>query len=352
MLLHNLGGLFTGDASAPVAEADTVGVRDGLIVAPVADDPDRLDAGGGWAMPGLWDGAQNLYFGDHTPVLSATGALAASVGFGVTSVAAVHAAAVPGAAATARFQRELAVLTMKSWAHERPGGLKVHASTVTGHPGWDAADLADLAACGADLLLLPASLPAKDALGLAGAGREAGLRIGLLLDDGPGGADAAALDEVLEQARPELATPVNAAGLAPEVVDRLVEAEGCALGLVLAGDLAVAARIARACADRGEPGRPFLGTGLPGGRGVLPAGLALLMDVLGSMASLEPGLVIAMASGNVARAFQRPGGVLMPGQPADVVVLSESGGFVSPWLRRPAATLVNGYVAATGEGQV
>lgn len=350
MLLDNLGGLFTGDAGAPVAGAAALDVRDGLIAAPAGSDgAERLDARGGWAMPGLWDGALNLYFGDHTPTLSATGALAASVGFGVTSVVAAHAAAVPGAVPAARFQRELAVLTMRSWVHERPSGLHVHTGVVSGHPDWDAEDLEDLAACGADLLLLPVALPPERALRLAGAGRAAGLRIGLRLD-GAGDVDPAALDELLAGARPELATPVNAVGLAPEVVDRLLEARGCAIGLVLAGDLAVAARVARACVDRGEPGRPFLGSGTPDDRGVLPAGMALLIDVLGSMTGLEPGLVVAMASGNVARAFGRPGGLLACGQPADVVVLGGAGGFVSPWLRRPAATLVDGHPNGTGQG--
>lgn len=350
MLLDNLGGLFTGDADAPVAAGVALGVRDALIAAPAAGDgAERLDARGGWAMPGLWDGALNLYFGDHTPTLSATGALAASVGFGVTSVVAAHAAPVPGAVPAARFQRELAVLTMKSWVHDRPSGLHVHTGAVTGHPDWGAEDLQDLAACGADLLLLPVSLPPGEALRLAEAGRAAGLRIGLRLD-GASVVDPKALDELLAEARPELATPVNAVGLPAEVVDRLLAARGCALGLVLAGDLAVAARVARACVDRGEPGRPFLGSGTPDDRGVLPAGMALLVDVLGSMAGLEPGLVVAMASGNVARAFGRPGGLLVPGQPADVVVLGGAGGFVSPWLRRPAATLVDGHPNGTGQG--
>jgi enamidase len=340
MLLHNLGGVFTGDASAPTADQDAIAVADGLIVAPgAADAAERLDAGGGWAMPGLWDGAQNLYFGDHTPEFSATGALAASVSFGVTTVVAVHAAAVPGAGPGARFQRELAVLTIKSWLHERPGGLHVHTNTVLGHPDWDADDLQDLAACGADLLLLPVSLQPEDALRLAKTGRETGFRIGLWLESA---ATAAAVDELLAAARPELATPVNRPGLAQNVVSQLVNSGGCALGLTLAGDLQVAARVAGACVERGAPWRPFLGSGMPDDRGVMPAGLALFIDVIGALTGLEPGLVVAMATGNVARAFGRPGGVLAPGQPADVVVTG-GGGFASPWLRRPAATLVGGY---------
>jgi enamidase len=340
MLLHDLGGVFTGDATAPTVALDTLAIAGGLIAADGrAAGDERLDAAGGWAMPGLWDGAQNLYFGDHTPTLSATGALAATAGFGVTSVIALHPAAVPGAVPEARFQRELAVLTMKSWTVERPGGLRVHASTVLGHPGWDADDLQDLAACGASLLLLPAALPAEDASRLAKTGRETGLRIGLWLDPA---ATPAAVDELLATVRPELATAVNAPGLAPDVVGLLTDADDCALGLTLAGDVQVAAQVARRCADSDRPWRPFLGTGMPDDRGVMPAGLALFIDVLGALTGLDPGLVVAMATGNVARAFGQPGGLLGPGQPADVVVLAGAG-FTSPWLRRPAMTLVGGY---------
>lgn len=357
LLLHNLGGVLTGDAAAPTAATDAVAVRDGVLVAPgepaqagPAEVAERVDARGGWVMPGLWDGACHLYFGDHTPELSATGALAASVGFGVTSVVAAGPAPVPGAAPTARFQRELAVLTMKSWVHDRPRGLHVHCGAVTAHPRWGAEDLQDLVASGADLLLLPVAIAPGDLVRLAKSGRAAGMRVGLKLDGAATIGDAL-LDELIGEVRPELATPVNAAGLPAGVTDRLLEAAGCALGLVLTGDLAVAARVARACVERGEPGRPFLGSGTPDRRGVLPAGMALLVDVLGAMAGLEPGPVVAMASGNVARAFGRPGGLLGPGQPADLVVLAGGeGGFVSPWLRPPSATLVNGQPDPTGQG--
>src|SRR5262249_50731046 len=157
------------------------------------------------------------------------------------------------------------------------GGLHVHAGAVAGHADWDAEDLTDLAVHGADLLMLPASLPFEDSLRLAAAGREVGLRIGLSLHDAEQ-LDLAVLDKVLAEVRPAIATSVNTAGLSADTVHRLVDADGCALGLVLAGDLAVATRVARACVERGEPVRPFLGTGLPDQRGVLPAGVPLFID--------------------------------------------------------------------------
>jgi hypothetical protein len=369
MLIHNLAGVVTGDAAAPTAAAGSVAVGDDGTIVAVGGQAGAgtdgtaaggsagarsIDARGGWVLPGLWDGSLNLYFGDHTPRLSATGALAASVGFGVTSVVAAGSAPVPGAARTARFQRELAVLTMKSWIHERPRGIHVHAGAVTAHPGWGAEDLGDLAACGADLLLLPVQLPADDAVRLAKSAKAAGLRVGLRLDgdgDGDGAAGAGALDELIGELQPELATPVNAVGLPAGMVDRLLEADGCRLGLVLAGDLGVASRVARACADRGQPERPFLGTGTPDERGVLPAGMPLFIEVLSGMARLPVALTVAMATGNVARAFGRRGGIVRAGEPADLAVLAAgTEAFVSPWRSRPMATLIDGQPDLTAQG--
>jgi hypothetical protein len=370
MLIHNLAGVVTGDAGAPTAAAGSVAVGDDGAIVAVGGQAGAgtagtagtapgdgagarsIDARGGWVLPGLWDGSLNLYFGDHTPRLSATGALAASVGFGVTSVVAAGSAPVPGAARAARFQRELAVLTMKSWIHERPRGIHVHAGAVTAHPGWGADDLGDLAACGADLLLLPVELPADDAVRLAKTARAAGLRVGLRLDgDGAGATGAGALDELIGELQPELATPVNAVGLPGGMVDRLLEAHGCQLGLVLAGDLGVATRVACACADRGEPERPFLGTGTPDERGVLPAGMPLFIEVLSGMARLPAALTVAMATGNVARAFGRRGGIVRAGEPADLAVLAAgTEAFVSPWRSRPMATLIDGQPDFTAQG--
>jgi hypothetical protein len=365
MLIHNLAGIVTGDAAAPTVSAGSVTVADDGTIAAVggsaaaagaAGDANAggdagasgtggsIDAHGGWVLPGLWDGWMHLYFGDHTPRFQAVGALASSVGFGVTTAVAAGPAPVPGAVRAARFQRELAVLTMKSWVHERPRGIHVHAGAVTAHPGWGADDLGDLAACDADLLLLPVELPAGDAARLAKTARVAGLRVGLRLDgEGAAAAGAAALDELLGEVRPTVATAVNAPGLPGAMLERLLEAEGCSLGLMLAGDLGVASQLARACADRGQPERPFLGTGTPDERGVFPAGMPLFIDVLSGLARLPAALTVAMATGNVARAYGRRGGIVRAGEPADLAVLAAgTEAFVSPWLMRPEATLIDG----------
>lgn len=352
MLLTNLGGVFTGDAAAPITRSETIAIHEGLFTESAggsgSDGGEHIDVGGAWVMPGLWDGAQHLYFGDHTPTFSAAGALAASVGFGVTTVVAVRPPAVPGAVPKARFQRELAVLGMKSWVHERPNSLHVHTGTVVGHREWDDEDLRDLAGCGAELLLLPAAATPTESLALAKAARDVGLRVGIALDDA-GSVDPSELHRVIDEVHPEVATPVNAAAVAPAVIDHLLD-QDCALGLVLAADLSVAARVARACVDRAQPHRAYLGSGLPDDRGVLPAALPLLIELLQSTTDLDIGQVIAMASGNVARAFGRRGGVIAAGQPADVVVLR--GATSLPWANRPTMTLIDGRLVAAAPGQV
>ena len=49
MLLHNLGGVFSGDASAPTADQDAIAISDGLIVAPGRRS--RRTRASGWTRP-------------------------------------------------------------------------------------------------------------------------------------------------------------------------------------------------------------------------------------------------------------------------------------------------------------
>jgi cytosine/adenosine deaminase-related metal-dependent hydrolase len=69
------------------------------------------------------------------------------------------------------------------------------------------------------------------------------------------------------------------------------------------------------------------------------------------MARLPAALTVAMATGNVARAFGRRGGIVRAGEPADLAVLAAgSEAFVSPWLARPVATLIDGRPDLTAQG--
>src|SRR4029078_1535960 len=84
---------------APRLAASAIAFEDGRIVsigAPTDDAGEVVEAGGAWAMPGLWDGAAALYFDDHEPQFSARGAIAAAVEFGTTTLVGSGRVRVPG----------------------------------------------------------------------------------------------------------------------------------------------------------------------------------------------------------------------------------------------------------------
>src|SRR4051812_31182142 len=87
--LRGLGGILTGDLTAPQRDESAIAFESGRIVsigAPSGDADEVVEAHGASAVPGLWDGAAALYFGDHEPEFSARGTIAAAVEFGTTTL--------------------------------------------------------------------------------------------------------------------------------------------------------------------------------------------------------------------------------------------------------------------------
>jgi cytosine/adenosine deaminase-related metal-dependent hydrolase len=81
--------------------------------------------------------------------------------------------------------------------------------------------------------------------------------------------------------------------------------------------------------------------------------MPLFLDVLAQTTSVHRDQLLATASGNVARAFGLPGGVLDVGAPADIVLIDPSpdgSGPGSAWTQSPAMTFIDGAVAWTAEG--
>jgi enamidase len=132
----------------------------------------------------------------------------------------------------------------------------------------------------------------------------------------------------------------------------LAETDEASVGLRLSDDVGEAASVICGAAETNDLHRVFLGTGLPGPGGVLPGGMALFMDILVRGTSIGREQLFAHASGNVARAFGLPGGVLDIGAPADVVLIEPAPDGSRPgsaWTRPPTMTFIDGVVAWTRE---
>ena len=348
--IRGLAGIVTGRIDRPRDNADTLIVDGGRIVGPDAVATDVIDARGRWAVPGGWDGSASLYYGDHEPTYSARGHVAGAVVHGTTTLVIGGPVAIPGWIGTPRSRRELAVLTIKSWRHDRPRGIKVVAGVVDADAGWDERDLTDLAAVGATTLMLSTAQSADDTRRLAGAARSVGLRTGLrVISDTVGGK---ALSSVLAAAQPDVV--VTSRDGSHTVVNRvLTSTHHASVGLLLTGELGEAAEAINAAADSDQLDRLFLGTGMPGRAGVLPGGLALFVDILERCTSIGRDRLLALASGNVARAFGLPGGVLEFGQPADLVLVDpaqDGRGPSSAWTNPPEMTMIDGVVAWSRDG--
>jgi enamidase len=76
----------------------------------------------------------------------------------------------------------------------------------------------------------------------------------------------------------------------------------------------------------GARARLLIGTDTPSGTGVLPRAMLRNVAFVSALGGIPPAEAIALASGCVARAHGIAGGVLAPGQPADIVLVGAIAG--------------------------
>jgi enamidase len=350
--IRGLAGIVTGRTEEPRRDITSLVLSEGVIAGPDAVADEYIDADGRWAVPGAWDGAAGIYFGDHEPRYSARGSLAGAVAFGTTTLVAGAPVPIPGWVGTPRSERERAILTIKSWKHDRPLGIKVVAGVVDADAGWDAPDFADLKANGASTIMVSSAFTSQDVRHLSDATRRAGLRVGFRVS--PGAVGQQTFSAMLAETSPNVVVLVGD-GSAAAALEVLADTPDASVGLLLTNEIGEAADVLRAAAESDQLHRIFLGTGLPGRGGVLPGGLALYIDVLARCTSIGRDRLMALASGNVARAFGLAGGVLEAGAPADLALVdpaADGAGPGSSWTHPPAMTVIDGAIAWSREGSL
>ena len=116
-----------------------------------------------------------------------------------------------------------------------------------------------------------------------------------------------------------------------------------ALQVVQAGNLRSALFILRIAREAGALARVCVASDTPTGTGVMPMGVLKSVCELSSLGDLAPEVVIALATGNNARAFRLAptSGTLAVGQPADLVVCEA-----------PAALLAADALTAIARGDI
>jgi enamidase len=135
ILIKNIGKIVSGKIEKPLADGDSIVVRDGVVeevgwgLQTKADGV--IDVNGMTVMPGLFDSHVHPVFGDFTPRQNTLGFIESSVHGGVTSMISAGEVHLPGRPrGDKEAAKALAVLAHKTFKNLRPLGAKVHAGAL------------------------------------------------------------------------------------------------------------------------------------------------------------------------------------------------------------------------------
>jgi enamidase len=351
--LVNIGALATGVLEAPRADAESLLVEDGRIRALGAASRTAagradvvIDCRGTSVMPGLIDSHCHVVLGDYTPRQKTVDFLDSYVHGGITSVVSagegVHA---PGRPHDAAASKAIAIAAAKCFEHFHPNGMKVNAGSVVLEPGLADADFVEMARHGVR--------HAKYGFGGYAHPRDGAPEVqraqthGLCVMSHSGGnsipGSSPITHDVLLHLRPDVCGHVNGGttSLDEDGLRTIVRETTMALQIVQAGNLRSALFILRLAQEAEALTRVCVASDTPTGTGVMPMGVLKSVCELASLGGLSPETVIALATGNNARAFRLTTGTLAVGQPADLVVCDA-----------PAASMASDALGAIGRGDI
>src|SRR5581483_6483756 len=141
VLIRNIGTIVSGDLAAPLIDADSVYIEDGLVREVGTDRGDAdtvIDANGLTLTPGLVDGHTHPVFGDYSPTQNSVGWMRAYLHGGITTIVSageLHLPGLPLDRPDPKLLRDLAVLYHRCTVGFRPGGLKIVGGTMLLTPG-------------------------------------------------------------------------------------------------------------------------------------------------------------------------------------------------------------------------
>ena len=353
--LVNIGVVASGVLAAPRLEAEAILVRDGRIAAigvasriGAAAADVVVDCRGTTVIPGLIDSHCHVVLGDYTPRQKTVDFLDSYVHGGITSVVSagegVHA---PGRPHDAAASKALAIAAAKCFEHFHPNGMKVNAGSVVLEPGLTDDDFAEMAKHGVR--------HAKYGFGGYAQPRDGEPEVrraqkhGLCVMSHSGGSSIPGSSpishEVLLLLRPDVCGHVNGGttSLDEAGIDRIIAESEMALQIVQAGNLRAALHIVKRAREAGALARVCVASDTPTGTGVMPLGVMKSVCELASLGDLPPEVVIALATGNNARAFRLAAGTgtLAVGAPADLVVCDA-----------PSASLAGDATTAIARGDI
>jgi len=353
----NIGTLISGDIRQPILHASSVYVEDGVIreIGTQRQADIVIDVRGATLAPGLWDAHHHPYFGEYSPRQEIFNTMAKTVRAGTTSVVSAGSGHQPGMylpseslpnvqahafsrrldparARDAIGTKALAIVMRKSWQSFRPHGIKCYAGTVIAEDGLTADDFAEMAEAGIQRVkfIRPVS-SVKDCERYRQWAHDHGMLTMTHTGNRSLIKEIESIGESLRVIRPDAALHVNGGPTPapPEDVDWIVRETPATLDLVFIGNMPLARRVLECVRERDELDRVVIGSDLPGGSGYVPGAILRTVALLSHLTDIPVAQLICMATGNTARNFGLPGGLIEPGQPADLVAWDPVDGSVT-----------------------
>lgn len=331
VLIKNVGLMLSGDVAAPILDADSILVEDGLIkqtgqglTAPAGAR--IIDAKGAAVAPGLIDSHCHVVLGDYTPRQQMQNFLDSSIHGGVTTAISAGEVHLPGRPKDPLGTKCLAILAAKSWAGFRPGGMKVLGGALILEKGLTEADIEECAQAGVKIvgeIGLGSVKEPQEAATMTRWAQARGMKV-MMHTGGTSipGSSVVGVNELLT-VRPDVVSHINGGptALSLEGAKRVIAESDFTLEIVQCGNMNRAAQVGQIIAERGEYGRVILGNDAPSGTGVVTLGILRNIAHLASMGGVAPELAVCMATGNTAKLYGLNRGVIAPGKEADLVFL-------------------------------
>ncbi|HEV8674601.1 MAG TPA: amidohydrolase family protein [Methylomirabilota bacterium] len=339
-VIRNIGQIVSGDIAAPLADGDTIVCVDGKIAqvgresALDTDGADTvIDAKGTTVAPGLLDSHIHPVFGDFTPRQRAMDFLDSELNGGVTTMISAGEVHLPGRPKDIVGLKALAIVAAKAYQNFRPNGAKIHAGAPILELGLAEADFAEMARAGVKLvgeIGLGSVRTGRDAAPMVKWAKQHGMTV-TIHTGGPSIAGSNPIDaETVLEADPHVVGHINGGttSMSPREIETLVGGTRMALEIVHCGNARTALHTLRVARDARAWDRIILGNDAPSGTGVVPLGILRTLALLVALGDCPPETALAMATGNTARVYGLPVGVIAAGREADLVVVDAPVGSV------------------------
>ncbi|MBI1959282.1 MAG: amidohydrolase family protein [Candidatus Rokubacteria bacterium] len=335
-VIRNIGQIVSGDIARPLLDGDCIVIQDGKIAAVGtgldADADTVIDARGTTVTPGLIDSHCHPVFGDFTPRQRTVDFIDSGLHGGLTTMISAGEVHLPGRPKDVVGLKALAIVAAKAYANLRPSGVKVHAGAPILELGLVEEDFAEMARAGVTLvgeIGLGSVRTGKDAAPMVRWAKKHGMTV-TIHTGGPSIAGSSPISaEVVLEADPHVVGHINGGttSMSERDIDSLVATE-MALEIVHCGNGKTALHTLGRAREARALHRIIIGNDAPSGTGVVPLGILRVIAHLTSLGGVSPEEAVCMATGNTARVYHLPVGVIAAGREADLCVVDAPTGSV------------------------